>query len=228
MKTTTKLIAVICSIAIIFAGYIFYTHTFALTEDSVSIPNTEYPQTTIVTINQPTDAVSATGTPLVAAAIKKTEPAPIVSTGPVPQTLLIPSLSINAKIERVGINAKGNMAVPKVFKNIGWYGGGTFPGKSGNAIMDGHVNNGRGLLGVFADLKNINQGDDIFVKISDGNQLQFKVTKTILYEATDSASEVFMSADGKPRLVLITCDGIWIPETKTYTQRFVVFADLVE
>src|SRR4051794_22652346 len=76
-----------------------------------------------------------------------------------PVRLIIPSLGINAKIRSVGITSKGLMDVPKNLSEVGWYKYGPIPGGSGNAVIDGHLNNGSSIDGVFRHLANLARGD---------------------------------------------------------------------
>ncbi len=144
-----------------------------------------------------------------------------------PKTLSIPSLSINAPVISVGINGKGAMAVPKKFSDTGWYNGGPRPGQGGNAVIDGHVNNGLGLSGVFANLDTILPGADIVVTDKTGKQIHFKVEHTELLDYKAPGDPIFNGDISRPRLVLITCEGDWLPSQKTYDKRLVVYADLV-
>ncbi len=145
----------------------------------------------------------------------------------VPRTLSIPSLNINAPIIQVGITLAGAMATPKSFKEVGWYKYGVMPGERGSAVIAGHVNNGLGLSGVFTDLSKLKVGDSVEVIDVSGNVLSFEVEKTVLYDyKTADTSGIFSSTDDAVRLNLITCDGDWIQNEKTYDKRLVVFTKL--
>ncbi|MES2437010.1 MAG: class F sortase [Patescibacteria group bacterium] len=144
-----------------------------------------------------------------------------------PYRLIIPSIELNAGVQHVGINQKGNMANPAGFKDVGWYKYGPIPGQKGSAVIAGHFDNGLGLPAVFYELNELQVGDDIYVQDEDGKKLLFKIIQTKQYDYMDTAAsqEVFKSSD-KVMLNLITCDGTWIKDQKTYTKRFVVFAEL--
>jgi LPXTG-site transpeptidase (sortase) family protein len=144
-----------------------------------------------------------------------------------PVKLSIPALEINGPVDRVGITGGGTMAVPKSFYRVGWYEYGPRPGEGGNAVLAGHVNNGLGLSGIFARLSEIKTGDNIYVTDKNGKMLRFRVYNVKTYTYTDTASEVFKGDSTKSALVLITCEGKWIQNKKTYDKRLAVFAELV-
>ncbi len=98
-----------------------------------------------------------------------------------PSHLSIPAIKVEANIKQVGITKKGNVSAPYNFTSVGWYKYGTFPGDIGNAILDGHVDNGIGLAGVFSNLKNLKTGDDIYITISSTETAHFVVTSSDTY-----------------------------------------------
>jgi LPXTG-site transpeptidase (sortase) family protein len=143
-----------------------------------------------------------------------------------PARLIIPALDIDAVVQHVGRNAKGSMAVPTNYTDVGWYRQGPRPGQSGSAVIDGHVNNGLGLSGVFERLHELKAGDDVYVRREDGTRIHFVVTGSRSYPYTEAPTEVIFNPAGSERLNLITCDGDWLPEAKTYDERLVVFTKL--
>ena len=143
-----------------------------------------------------------------------------------PIRLKIPSVGINAKVQDVGVGKSGNVAVPTNYSDAGWYRYGPRPGENGNAIINGHVNNGFALPGVFWRLEKLERGDRIIVTDSQGKDAVFIVLSTAMYPTDDAPVEDIFRTEGKPGLVLITCGGTWLPSENTYDHRFVVFAEL--
>ncbi len=143
-----------------------------------------------------------------------------------PISLSIPKISVDTKIQEVGITQKGNMATPNNFMDVGWYKFGTVPGDIGSAVIAGHVNNELGLSAVFSKLGELKEGDDIYVTMEKDKQLHFKVTKSKTYDFDASGEEVFSEDDAK-LLKLVTCTGSWIEKFKTHDERLVVSAILV-
>lgn len=146
-----------------------------------------------------------------------------------PVRLLIPTLNIDANVQMTGVSAKGNMGVPTNFTDVAWFDGGTMPGQIGSAVIDGHVDNGLGLDGVFKHLGDIKVGDDIYVRTKEGAELHFVVHDIENYPYQSVPTEqIFHSQDGLQHLNLITCEGAWVKGDKTYDHRLVVYSTLTD
>lgn len=143
----------------------------------------------------------------------------------VPVRLIIPVLYIGAQIEQVGVAAWGQMAVPDNAIDVGWFKLGPRPGEKGSAVIAGHFDGPTGDPGVFINLYMLKKGDRIVVEYDDGRSVVFMVRESRIYPA-GYADEVFTSTDSA-HLNLITCDGLWDGTKKSYSDRLVVFADIV-
>lgn len=141
----------------------------------------------------------------------------------VPARLTIPALGVDAAVEHVGVKVDGSMDTPKSFDDVAWYSLGGKPGGAGSAVFAGHVNNGLGLSGVFADLSLIKKGDYITVADSAKHTKVYRVISVETYNKGASTEALFSTA-GPSQLVLITCDGAWVPAQRTYDRRLVVIA----
>lgn len=144
-----------------------------------------------------------------------------------PAKLLIPKINVASVVQEVGITESGNMGVPEGYTDVGWYKFGTMPGNTGSAVIAGHVNNRFSLPAVFYDLKDLENGDDIFITTEAGDELHFKVVEKKVYGFNQNVPEVFTDQSGRI-LNLITCTGTWDKQYKTHDQRLVVRAELVE
>lgn len=143
-----------------------------------------------------------------------------------PVRLKIPKINVDAAIDPMGTTPSGAMEIPSGPKNVGWYKSGPHPGDSGSAVIDGHYGrwkNGDGS--VFDDLNNLEKGDVLYVEDEKGVTITFVVRESRNYDPNADASDVFGSSDGKSHLNLITCEGTWNKDSKSYSQRLVVFAD---
>jgi len=143
-----------------------------------------------------------------------------------PARLLIPSIGVDAKVQLVGVNAKGNMGVPSNFTDVAWYRYGTAPGQLGSAVIDGHVDNGLALAGVFKHLSDAKLGDDIQVVTKEGSTLHFTVDEIETYPLDAVPLDKVFNRKDTARLTLITCTGSWVKNQKTYDTRLVVYAHL--
>lgn len=143
-----------------------------------------------------------------------------------PARLEIPALGIDAHVKAVGVNAAGNMATPGNFTDVGWYQFGTVPGQIGSAVMDGHVDNGLALPGVFKRLADLKKGDSIYVVTKEGTRLRFVVEEVVSYPYDAVPLELLFNRRDDRRLNLVTCAGSWLRSDRTYDQRLVVYAKL--
>lgn len=142
--------------------------------------------------------------------------------------LVIPKIGVDAKIQTVGIMPFGSIGIPSNAQDVAWFAGSAPIATAGTAVVVGHVDTRIFGAGVFRDLKKLVKGDTLYVSI-EGRISHFTVTGSEIYpEGTDRMDEVIGIKEGKPRLVLITCDGKWDQSVKRYTDRLVVFADLVD
>lgn len=143
-----------------------------------------------------------------------------------PVRLKIPSISVDAAIESIGLTSQGAMDVPKNPGDAAWFNLGPRPGANGSAVIDGHYGtwkNGSGS--VFDNLYKLHQGDQLYVEDDKGTIISFVVREIRSYDPKANASDVFGSSDGKSHLNLITCEGVWDKDSKSYPKRLVVFTD---
>ena len=150
-----------------------------------------------------------------------------VATTSLPSRLIIPALNINANVQDLGVNSIGNMQAPDNFTDVGWYKYGTVPGQLGSAVIDGHVDNGLGLAGVFKQLDSIKIGDDLYVQTVGGQKLHFVVSDIETYPYQSVPVQTIFAQTDAARLNLITCDGTWVNGQDTYNERLVVYTKYV-
>ncbi|TAK04807.1 class F sortase [Patescibacteria group bacterium] len=160
------------------------------------------------------------------------EPVPIIAAAAVeniglPERIMIPSIAVDAAVEKVAVAADGSMDVPKDPLNTAWYELGPHPGERGSAAIAGHVNWWGGETGAFANLHKLMPGDTVTVQDDTGAVISFVVRELRILDAAADATEVFTSDDKKAHLNLITCIGAWDKRAKQYAKRLVVFTDRV-
>lgn len=142
-----------------------------------------------------------------------------------PIHLDIPKVNISANLEQVGLTSYGAMDTPKNQNNVAWLKTGPRPGEKGSAVIDGHYGWKNGRPSVFDNLYKLRQGDKILVKDDANTTITFVVREIKRYSPRANATAVFISNDGKSHLNLITCEGIWDKNSKSYSTRLVIFAD---
>lgn len=143
-----------------------------------------------------------------------------------PVRLRIPAINVDAPVQRVGLTPDGAMDVPKTPQEAGWFEPGVRPGEIGSAVIAGHYGWKEGKAAAFDALHQLKEGDKVYVEDDAGYVKEFTVSRSRLYDSRADTSEVFGSSDGKARLNLITCEGTYDKQAKSYSNRLVVFAEL--
>jgi LPXTG-site transpeptidase (sortase) family protein len=188
--------------------------------DSLYAPQTDDATTTADPTDTQIDSQSP-ATPIVAPA--KPTKSPPKAEANYPATISIPAISLSDNVVRVGLTSDGAMDVPDGnTKNVGWYDGGTTPGDTGSAVMDAHV------FAAFKNLRYLKVGGDIYVTMSSGKKLHFKVESSIVYPTASVPLEKLFNRDDGTYLNLITCAGHLTKDKSTYDHRLVVYAKLVK
>ncbi len=148
-----------------------------------------------------------------------------INFGP-PMRLRIPAINVDAAVESLGLTSQGDMDTPKGPDDVAWFNLGTRPGENGSAVIAGHYGtwkNGKGS--VFDKLHELKKGDKVYVESEKGEIVSFVVSESRNYEPNADATNVFSSDDEKSHLNLVTCEGIWNKDFKSYSERLVVFTD---
>ena len=170
-----------------------------------------------------TRASKPSTTPKVSKAPNPTSPKPVAVLQPT--RLQIPAIGVDAPIDAVGVDDRGDMAVPEQVQQIGWYRYGAAPGDTtGSVVMSGHVDSAQQGLGAFADLSHIVAGDTVVVSDAAGRAIRYRVIgKEAFDKKTVPLSDLF-SRNGSARLTLITCGGAFDSTVHSYLDNIVVTA----
>jgi sortase A len=144
-----------------------------------------------------------------------------------PIRLFIPKIKVDAPVGPVGLTDTGAMDVPKGPSDAGWFELGKRPGEVGSSVIVGHFGWKDGIPAVFDELSVLRKGDLVTVLDEQNATTTFAVREIANYDPNADASDVFGSSDGKVHLNLVTCEGVWNKEGKSYSQRLVVFTDKV-
>lgn len=145
-----------------------------------------------------------------------------------PVRLKIPTISVDAVVEYVGLTSLGSMDVPAGSMNVGWFDLGPRPGEVGSAVIAGHSGYKNNKPAVFDNLHKLKKGDKIYIEDGKGAVIAFVVRKIVSYDRNIEGVGIFTSNDDVPHLNLVTCTGDWNAIEKTHSSRLVVFADKVE
>ena len=142
-----------------------------------------------------------------------------------PVQVLIASLNLHPRVESVGLDRSGAMAVPRNYFNVGWFNRGPVPGDPGDAVINGHAGYPDQPL-VFARLVKFHRGDRIVVVLADGSRRDFSVDSVKSWPAWSHPTGLF-DPNGPPRLSLVTCSGKFNDKHFSYADRLVVDAHFV-
>jgi LPXTG-site transpeptidase (sortase) family protein len=131
---------------------------------------------------------------------------------------------VDAAIEARGLDPQRNLTTPSDSMEVAWFNQGPQPGKSGNAIINGHVSWWTGSA-VFARLGELRPGDTVTVVRQDGSRVTYKVSgrKTLAATARDAS---LFAPSTTSTLTLITCTGPWDFRLGSDTDRLLVSATL--
>lgn len=153
--------------------------------------------------------------------------APSADAGPWPTdgTVQMPSLGVTAPIVRVGVGTSGEMVIPRTARDVAWLDQGSFPGRTQNAVLAGHINWSR-QPGSFARIGQLREGDPVVVAM-DGRRFEFRVTWVCSFDRNSPRAEQIMGYTDVPSVTLITCGGTFDRRAGTHTNRIVARAELV-
>lgn len=147
-----------------------------------------------------------------------------------PRYISIPALGVDrARVQSVGLTENNLLDTPKNISDTAWYEKSALPGQGyGQVVIDGH-NGGVSRDGVFANLGNLTDGDEITIERGDGKQIVYEVvenkTESLKDASTTGMKRLMMPYDtSKEGLGLITCAGNWVPRDKVFDKRILIRA----
>ena len=175
-----------------------------------------------------TDAPLLRDQPLPAAPITGCGMAPVLAQPLAPpEWVQIPSAEIDAAVVALGVEPTGEMEPPPTPDVVRWYRMSSRPGQPGNSVMSGHVDWG-GRPAVFWGLRALRAGDPILVRGTDGVTHTYTVDWNETYTWQDAPLDRIVGPSEESLLTLITCDGVFDPASRRYSDRRVVRAHLVD
>jgi hypothetical protein len=144
----------------------------------------------------------------------------------VPVTLSIPAIDLTVPLSQLGLNPDRTIQVPVNFQEPGWYRLGPSPGQTGSAVILGHVDSYRGPA-VFFQLRSLRPGDHVNVTLADGVITHFVVRDVAMYAKTQFPTLLVYGPHGYSGLQLVTCGGVFDPQTRSYLSNVVVYTSLI-
>ena len=146
-----------------------------------------------------------------------------------PRMIEIPSIGVRSKVNPIGLNSDGSIAVPQpgpTLDQAAWFKNSPTPGQPGPSVIEGHVDSDSGPS-VFFELGRLRPGQRIVVTRADGRRLTFTVDAVRDYLKTKFPTDVVYGAKdlSRPALRLITCSQ-FDAVTRHHVGNEVVFAHL--
>lgn len=185
-------------------------------DDSGATPTASGPTDT------PTSEATATNTP---------RPTPTATPTPFDgkvARMKIPRFNVDAPIEELAINARGELDTPKdTNRSVGWYYIYAKPGFGGNAVFSAHVYY-HSLPAPFVSLARSVVGDRVSVVMENGTEYVYEVIANDRYhrDTIDMGAIIWpkAKADYDEWITLITCGGELDSTGQEYVSRDVVVA----
>jgi LPXTG-site transpeptidase (sortase) family protein len=154
-------------------------------------------------------------------------PLPTPTPRPIPIKLQIPKLKINTQVIEVAYHeANMEMEVPQDAKTVGWYKYGPTPGENGASVINGHYDTVTGAPAIFYYLGKLAIGDDFYIDNNVGKQLKYKIIEVGSFPLDNFPMDKIYGNRDFSQVSLITCSGIWNPQTKLYSHRLTVIGKL--
>ncbi len=155
--------------------------------------------------------------------VKATPPAPADVIAPT--RLAVPSLDLDLPVIPVGVEDDGSMELPGSVRTIGWYRFGPVPvGSQGTTVLAAHVDSRTEGVGPFAELRDVDRGATVTLRLADGDQQSYRVTRVHSYPKQQVPLDSVFATTGSARLILITCGGAYDRGHGGYQDNLVVEA----
>jgi Sortase domain len=147
------------------------------------------------------------------------------SSGSAPVHLKLARLGINAPVDRVGIDVpRGVLGVSSNIDRTAWWADGAAPEDHGGSVLiAGHVDSAAAGAGALFRLHEALPGDRVEVVTASGRTRTYRVVSEKTYRKKKLPADVY-SRRGRPRLVVVTCGGPFIPAAGHYRDNIVVTA----
>ena len=154
-------------------------------------------------------------------------PTPLASS--TPTRVIVPSISAESSLVATGVKEDGSLAVPPVSQPMqaSWFDQSPTPGEVGPSVVLGHVNGG-GQPGIFANLKDVVAGAQVFIDRADGQRAVFEVSRVETIPKDSFPTDAVYNDTANPQLRLITCGGDYDRGARSYLSNVIVYADFVE
>ena len=132
----------------------------------------------------------------------------------------------DGSVMRVRVSAtgpSGELQIPPDINEAGWWDGGARLGDPfGAIVVAAHVDSFSQGVGRFAELMGMRPGDVVHLDSAHLSQEYQVVSSTLVPKAELTSRVDIFSAEGRSRLVLVTCGGAYDPEAGGYQSNVIV------
>jgi LPXTG-site transpeptidase (sortase) family protein len=151
---------------------------------------------------------------------------PTPSSAPISR-LVIPKAKVDANVITLSIDGNGVMQSPNNAWDVAWYDFSARPGAGSNAVFSGHVDYHDVGAAVFWNLRDLQAGDLIEVRLEDGTVYDYSVSALDCLPVSEAPINQIVGPTQSEVVTLITCCGTFDSSTRQYDRRLVVRADRV-
>ncbi len=146
-----------------------------------------------------------------------------------PRALYINKLKVAARLMPMSVNNDSSLQAPKNIFDAGWYTSSAKPGTGGAVVVDGHAS-GPTREGLFAYLDTLVAGDIITIETGNGTKYTYQVKATEAVDRTKiDMQKLMLPYDNAIQGAnFITCSGKWQQNEKTFSQRTIVYTELIK
>ncbi|WP_405217066.1 class F sortase [Agrococcus sp. Ld7] len=145
-----------------------------------------------------------------------------------PASVRVPSVGLELGVVPVGVRDDGQMDVPDLVTELGWYRYGPAPGADdGSAVLAAHFDSNIGAAPMASVLR-ASTGDTVEVTTASGELLLFRITAIEQITKAELPLESLFARDGEHAMQLVTCGGEWDAAAGAYEDNIVVTAVPVE
>lgn len=145
-----------------------------------------------------------------------------------PASVRVPSVGLELGVVPVGVREDGQMDVPDLVTELGWYRYGPAPGAdAGSAVLAAHFDSDIGAAPM-ASVLGASAGDIVEVTTAAGDLLLFRITVIEQISKAELPLESLFARDGEHAMQLVTCGGEWDSAAGAYEDNIVVTAVPVE
>lgn len=142
-----------------------------------------------------------------------------------PELVELPSLRVRSAIRPVGVDGEGNLEIPEDVSQVGWYRFGPRPGdRAGSTVLSGHVDSAEQGQGAFFRLRELEPGDPVVIRTSDGKVRNYRVVSREEWPKAEVPLDRLFSRGGAARITLVTCGGGFREDIRSYQDNIAVTA----